>query len=41
MFVVPALVAHGETIGLFILAAAVAVMLWVDIRASRAGQAPH
>jgi hypothetical protein len=30
----------ADTIGLFILALAVAAMLWVDIRATRAGEAP-
>jgi hypothetical protein len=30
----------ADTTGLFILAAAVAAMLWVDIRATRAGEAP-
>jgi hypothetical protein len=29
-----------ETIGLFILAVAIAAMLWVDLRATRAGEAP-
>ena len=31
----------AETTGLFILAAAIATMLWVDVRATRLGQAPQ
>jgi len=43
--VIPSLAAWAAllvvgTIGLFILAAAIAAMLWVDIRATRAGEAP-
>ncbi len=43
--VIPSLVGWAallvaETTGLFILAIAVATMLWVDIRATRLGQAP-